>query len=48
MQAVEGAEQGKRSVIPGVVNHAGTILGRYTPRTVSLPVTKRFWSQASE
>ena len=33
---------------PGLVNRAGTMLGRYTPRTVSLPITKRFWGQASD
>lgn len=47
-QALAAAEAGRRSVIPGRVNQAGSVLGRYTPHTVSLPVTKRLWSQASD
>ena len=47
-EALSAAEAGKRAVTPGMVNRAGTVLGRYTPRTLSLPITKRFWSQASE
>ena len=47
-EALSAAEAGKRAVTPGMVNRAGTVLGRYAPRALSLPITKRFWSQASE
>ena len=47
-EALRAAEAGKRAVTPGLVNRAGSVLGRYTPRTVSLPITKRFWGQATE
>ena len=45
VQALRAAEAGRRSVIPGRINQAGSVVGRYTPRTLSLPVTKRIWSQ---
>jgi len=43
--AVEGAEQGRRVVVPGVVNRAGTLLGQHTPRSLVLPLAKRAWRQ---
>jgi len=44
--AVKAAEAGRRSVINGKINFAGSLLGRYTPRTISLPISKRFWGRA--
>ncbi|MDX6633089.1 MAG: uncharacterized protein QOG26_1094 [Solirubrobacterales bacterium] len=43
--AVDAAEKGKRSVVPGLMNQAGAIAGRHTPRTVLLPTVKRFWGR---
>lgn len=39
-QAVEAMVAGRRSVIPGAGNKVTGLLGRYTPRTVLLPVVK--------
>jgi short-subunit dehydrogenase len=47
-EALSAAATGRRSVTPGMVNSAGSLLGRYTPRTLSLPITKRIWGQASK
>lgn len=44
-QAVEAVEAGKRAVVPGMLNYAGSVLGRYTPRMLSLPLANRIWSQ---
>jgi uncharacterized protein len=41
-EAVSAAEKGKRSVIPGLLNQAGALAGRHTPRTLLLPMVKRF------
>ena len=45
-EAVEGAENGSRVVVPGLMNRAGTILGQHTPRAVMLPLAKRAWRSA--
>lgn len=44
-QAVEAAEKGKRAVVPGILNHAGSLLGRHSPRRFSLPLSRRLWRQ---
>jgi uncharacterized protein len=44
-EAVDAAAEGKRAVVPGKLNQAGTIFGRHTPRALSLPLTKRIWAQ---
>ena len=44
--AVEAAAAGKRAIVPGKLNQAGSIFGRHTPRVISLPFTKRLWSRA--
>ncbi len=41
--AVNAADAGKRAVVPGRLNHAGSIIGRHTPRKLSLPLTRRIW-----
>jgi len=41
--AVQAADAGKRAVVPGRLNHAGSIIGRHTPRKLSLPFTSRIW-----
>jgi uncharacterized protein len=42
-EAVRAAEAGKRAVVPGRLNFAGSLLGRHTPRKISLPLTRRIW-----
>jgi uncharacterized protein len=44
-QAVKAAEDGKRAIVPGMLQYAGSILGRHSPRGISLPLTKRIWSR---
>jgi short-subunit dehydrogenase len=39
--AVEGLENGKRTVAPGIAAKVATISGRITPRTVLLPLLRR-------
>ena len=43
--AVRAVEEGKRSIVNGRLNYAGTLLGRHTPRALSLPLTKRLWDR---
>jgi uncharacterized protein len=45
--AVEATEKGKRAVVPGALNVAGSVLGRYSPRSVALPLTRRIWRQVN-
>jgi uncharacterized protein len=45
-QGVEGAEKGKRVVVPGALHRAGALAGQHTPRMLLLPVAKRIWRQA--
>lgn len=40
--AVHGMDQGRRSVLPAPGDKVVGVLGRYTPRTVLLPVMRRF------
>ena len=43
-EAVEGAERGRRVVVPGgVMNRAGALTGQHTPRLLALPIVKRLW-----
>jgi uncharacterized protein len=42
-EAVKAADAGKRAVVPGMLNFAGSLLGRHTPRKISLPLTRRIW-----
>lgn len=46
-EAVEGAERGKRVVVPGILNRAGAITGQLSPRAIALPVTRRLWRQGT-
>ena len=41
-QGIEGMLAGRRTVVPGVVNKVVSTSGRYTPRTVLLPLIGRF------
>ena len=41
--AVDGAENGKRVVVPGLINRAGALTGQHTPRMLALPIVKRIW-----
>lgn len=45
--AVEGAESGRRVVIPGALNRAGALAGQHAPRTLALPIVKRIWRRAT-
>jgi short-subunit dehydrogenase len=45
--AVEGAENDKRVVVPGVLNRAQSIAGHHTPRSLALPLIGRIWGSAS-
>ena len=45
--AVDGAERGKRVVVPGFVNRTGTLAGQHSPRMVVLPLVKRLWRSAT-
>lgn len=46
-QAVEGAEGGKRVVVPGALNRAQSLLGQHTPRALGLPILGRIWETAT-
>ncbi len=41
-QAVDGMEKGTRVVVPGLIVKAISTGGRYTPRSVLLPLSRRF------
>jgi adhesin HecA-like repeat protein len=43
---VDAAEDGKRAIVPGLLNRAGAITGQHTPRMLMLPIAKRIWRQA--
>jgi short-subunit dehydrogenase len=42
-EAVNGADRGKRVVVPGALNRAGAIAGQHAPRALALPLVRRFW-----
>jgi short-subunit dehydrogenase len=42
-QAVEGAANDKRVVVPGVLNRATALAGQHSPRSVALPLIGRIW-----
>ncbi len=44
-EAVDGLASNKRTVVPGLLNYAGTLAGRYTPRWALLPLASRIWQQ---
>jgi short-subunit dehydrogenase len=46
-EAVDGAEKGKRVVVPGIMNRAGAITGQHAPRALALPIVKRVWRGAT-
>lgn len=45
--AVDGADRGKRVVVPGLMNRAGALSGQHSPRMLMLPLAKRLWRQAT-
>lgn len=45
--AVEGAEEGKRTVVPGTLNRAQSLVGQHTPRALALPLIERIWGSAT-
>jgi short-subunit dehydrogenase len=46
VNAVAGAERGKRVVVPGLLNRAGALAGQHSPRMLMLPIAKRIWQRA--
>jgi uncharacterized protein len=44
--AVEAAEDGKRAVVPGLINRAGALTGQHVPRMLALPFARRIWRRA--
>jgi short-subunit dehydrogenase len=42
-EAIDGLEQGRRTVIPGALNKVNAVSGRHAPRRVFLPLARRFW-----
>jgi uncharacterized protein len=42
-EAIDALEQGRLSVVPGVLNKVNAVSGRYAPRRVFLPLARRFW-----
>jgi short-subunit dehydrogenase len=45
--AVDGADSGKRVVVPGLLNRAGALTGQHSPRMLVLPFARRLWRQAT-
>lgn len=45
-EAVDGAAQGRRVVVPGLINRAGAITGQHAPRGLALPLIERLWRAA--
>jgi short-subunit dehydrogenase len=41
--AVDAAENGKRAIVPGLLNRAGALTGQHAPRMLALPIVKRLW-----
>ena len=42
-EAIDGLEQGRRTVIPGGGNKVNAVVGRHAPRAVFMPLARRFW-----
>ena len=45
-QAVDAATDGKRAIVPGLLNRAGALTGQHAPRMLALPIVKRIWRRA--
>jgi short-subunit dehydrogenase len=45
--AVDAAERGKRSIVPGALNRATSLAGQLSPRTLALPVADRIWRRGT-
>jgi uncharacterized protein len=41
--AVNGADRGKRVVVPGAINRVQSLAGQHSPRSVLLPLVNRIW-----
>jgi short-subunit dehydrogenase len=46
-EAVQGAEQDKRVVVPGALNQAQSIFGQHMPRALMLPLVERIWGSTT-
>ena len=45
-QAVAGAENGKRVVVPGLLSRATALAGQHAPRFAALPLARQIWRRA--
>jgi short-subunit dehydrogenase len=41
--AIDGAANDKRVVVPGALNRATALAGQHSPRALALPLISRFW-----
>lgn len=41
--ALDAADRGKRTVVPGLLNRAGSLAGQHSPRALSLRLTREIW-----
>jgi uncharacterized protein len=46
-EAVDGADRGKRVVVPGLMNRAGALTAQHSPRMMLLPIAKRAWRRST-
>jgi uncharacterized protein len=45
--AVDAAAKGKRAVVPGTLNRAGSLVGQHSPRSLALPLVQRLYRRAT-
>jgi short-subunit dehydrogenase len=45
--AVDAAAKGKRAVVPGALNRAGSVVGQHSPRSLALPLVQRIYRRAT-
>ncbi|HEX6116982.1 MAG TPA: SDR family oxidoreductase [Solirubrobacterales bacterium] len=45
--AIDGAERGRRVVVPGMLNRATSLVGQHSPRAIALPLTKNIWRRGA-
>ncbi len=41
--ALDGLQRGERVIVPGAVNRIASLYGQHLPRTLLLPLVRRFW-----
>ena len=45
--AVDALDNGKRAVVPGMINRAGSLVGAHSPRAVALRIARQAWRRAT-